>query len=391
MDFKILTNYLDSLTEIYGVPAGDLKVMKGHKEVYRHMFGHSDYEGKTPLDKNVMYRMYSATKVITMTAVMQQIERGNLSFSDEVRKYLPEFDIMKVADNFVFEFPPKMPDENTPCHYAHRAIRIIDLMTMTAGLSYDTAAKPLMDIKEKSGNKATTREVVAEMAKMTLLYEPGTRYSYSLCHDVLAAVVEVTSGMRYSDYLRENIFKPLGCEELYFHWDENQGKRICAMYQGIFGKDGVQKDNGAVSESFKFTDNYESGGAGLCGTTDSYSMVLDALACGGVGATDKRILKEESVKRFTVPYTTGQMSLDFAVSGKVGYEYGLGVRVLKSQMSSKSPVGEFGWDGAAGAFALVDVKNEISITYMQHIMGFPRVYSEIHPMIRNLSYSCMGL
>lgn len=391
MDFNVLTDYLDSLTKIYGIPAGDLRIMKDHKEVYRHMFGYSDYEGKNPLDKNAMYRMYSATKVITMTAVMQQIERGNLSFSDELRKYLPEFDIMRVVDNYVSEFPPKMPDENTPCHYAHRAIRIIDLMTMTAGMSYDTSAKPLMDIKEKSGNKASTREVVAKMAEMPLVYEPGTRYFYSLCHDVLGAVVEVTSGMKYSDYLKENIFKPLGCEDLYFHWDETIGKRICAMYRGIEGKDGVQKDNGIQSNSFKFTDNYESGGAGLCGTTDSYSMVLDALACGGIGATGERILKEESVKRFTVPYTTGQMSLDFAGAGKIGYEYGLGVRVLKSNLFSKSPVGEFGWDGAAGAFALVDVKNKISITYMQHIMGFARVYTEIHPMIRNLSYSCLGL
>ncbi len=64
-----------------------------------------------------------------------------------------------------------------------------------------------MAIKEKSNNQAGTREVVAEMAKMPLIYEPQTRWSYSLGHDVLAAVVEVVSGTKFSVYLKKNIFR----------------------------------------------------------------------------------------------------------------------------------------------------------------------------------------
>jgi CubicO group peptidase (beta-lactamase class C family) len=84
------------------------------------------------------------------------------------------------------------------------------------------------------------------------------------------------------------------------------------------------------------------------------------------------------------------MSEDFAFTGKVGYDYGLGVRVLVDETVAKSPVGEFGWDGAAGAYVLVDTTHHISIFYAQHIAGFPKVYSEIHPKIRDIAYECMG-
>ena len=158
---------------------------------------------------------------------------------------------------------------------------------------------------------------------------------------------------------------------------------------GVFGTDKIVPDDGSLSGGFQITENYESGGAGLAGTVDAYSTVIDALCNGGVGANGARILSEQSVKMFMVPYTTGQMSKDFAKTGKKGYEYGLGVRVLVDGRESKSPVGEFGWDGAAGAYVLIDTINNISIFYAQHVVGYPKAYHEIHPKIRNLAYECM--
>ncbi len=392
MNFEKLTEYIDSLQEQYGIPCSDIKITKGHETIYRHMRGTTDFKGTQSVNDQTIYRLFSASKVITMTAVMQLIEQGKLHLYDEVRNYLPEFDGMKVADQFVFEFPIHWPQSNEPCHYAHNAIRIIDLMSMTAGLSYDTASNELNEIRQNNP-KASTREVMKAIAHMPLIHEPQTRYGYSLAHDVLAAVVEVICGQRFSDYLKEHIFEPLGVSDLYFHWEDREDiqKRICAMYMGVFGTDDIKPDDGTLSNGFKITRNYESGGAGLAGTTDAYSTIIEALANGGVGANGARILKEESVAMFMTPYTTGQMSEDFAMSGKVGYEYGLGVRVLVDAKTSKSPVGEFGWDGAAGAYVLIDPVNQISIFYAQHIVGFPKVYSEIHPKLRDLAYEGMGL
>ncbi len=140
---------------------------------------------------------------------------------------------------------------------------------------------------------------------------------------------------------------------------------------------------------------YQSGGdavraflprAGLIANVQDYSLVLEALANGGVGRSGARILSAQTIRLFMTSYTTEQMQIDFAESGKTGYGYGLGVRVLIDRSHSRSPLGEFGWDGAAGAYALVDPINRVSIFYVQHIMAFPVVYSEIHPRVRDLIY-----
>ena len=165
MNFEKLTEYLDSLEEKYGIPANDCKVTKEHEVIYRKVTGHADYKKKVPLTASHMFRLFSATKLFTMTAVLQLVEQGKLGLYDNLTNYLPEFGCLFVADKFEFKFPIHWPQAGEPCHLAHNQIRIIDLMTMTAGLSYDTGAAELMAIKEKSNNQAGTREVVAEMAR----------------------------------------------------------------------------------------------------------------------------------------------------------------------------------------------------------------------------------
>lgn len=386
MSFEKLTDYLDSLEEKYGIPACDCIVTKDHEIMYRHLAGHFDYEKKIPLKEDCLYRLFSATKVVTMTATLQLIEQGKLGLYDELTDYIPEFGKLKVADEFKFEFPIHWPTSDEPCHLAHNSIRIIDLMTMTAGMNYDTMAPELMAIKERTNNEASTLDVVREMAKMPLLHDPRTRYGYSLAHDVIAAVIEVVTGMTFGEYLKKNIFEPIGVSDFYFTIDEEVKKRIPAMYAGEFETTNIKPDDGVQADSFKITRNYESGGAGLIASVEAYSVFIDALANDGVAKNGNRILSHDSIKMFMTPYTTGVMQEDFAMSGKAGYSYGLGVRVLTDQSASKSPVGEFGWDGAAGAYVLVDPINKISIFYAQHIMGFPIVYSEVHPMIRDLVY-----
>ncbi|MCR5656794.1 MAG: beta-lactamase family protein [Butyrivibrio sp.] len=386
MNFDKLTAYIDGLEKEYGVPACDCIVTKDHEVVYRHMAGHSDLEKTQPITENALYRLFSATKVITMTAVLQLIERGELGLYDQLTDYIPEFGRLRVADEFKFEFPLHWPTNDDPCHLAHNSIRIIDLMTMTAGMNYDTFAPELMAIKEKSNDEATTIEVVKEMAKMPLLYDPGTSWGYSLAHDVLAAVIEVVTGMTFGEYLKKNIFEPIGVSDFYFTIDEAVKKRLPAMYAGEFGTTNIKPDDGVQADSFKITKNYESGGAGLIASVADYSVFIDALANNGVAKNGNRILSEDSIKMFMTPYTTGVMQEQFDLSGKVGYSYGLGVRVLTDNSKSKSPLGEFGWDGAAGAYVMADPINKVSIFYAQHIMGFPVVYSEIHPKLRDLVY-----
>lgn len=388
MNFSKLTAYLNTLEEKYGVHGLDMKITRGHETVYRCMLGHSDYERKTPVSERDLYNIYSASKVITMTGVMQLIEQGKLGLNDPLEKYLPEFAHMRYAADFKMgEVPFRWPDENSQLVPAQNPMRIHDLMSMTAGMSYDVASAPIRKVVEETHGEATTRQVVTAMAQMPLLCEPGTRYSYALGHDVLAAVVEVVTGMTFGAYMKRNVFEPLGITEMYYQVPAGEEHRLFAQYGKDWDTGKIKRDESMI---YRITKNYESGGAGLCTTVDEYTKVLEALANGGVGRTGGRILKQESVLAIGRNWLTEQELADFSRTGKEGYGYGLGVRVLIDGTKSKSPVGEFGWDGAAGAYALVDPKNHIGMFYTHEILGMIEAYSEIHPTLRDLAYEAMG-
>lgn len=389
MDFSRLTAYLHTLEEKYGVHGLDMKITKEHEVVYRHMLGYSDYNRTIPVSARDLYDIYSASKVITMIGVMQLAEQGKIGLNDPLERYLPEFASMQCAVDFkIGDFTAPWPTAETPQRPAQNKMLIHDLMSMTSGMSYDMASAPIRRVVEETNGTATTRQIVAAMAEMPLLCEPGTRYSYGLGHDVLAAVVEMVSGMTFGEYMRKNIFEPLGISEMFYQIPAGEAHRLSAKY----AKD---RENGEIkpaeNNSFRITKNYESGGAGLCTTVDEYSKVMQALANGGVGGTGYRILKQESIAEMSRNWLTETQLADFAKSGKVGYGYGLGVRTLIDASKSKSPVGEFGWDGAAGAFCLADPVNHVGMFYVHEILGMLEAYSEIHPTIRNLAYEAMGL
>lgn len=389
MDFSRLTKYLDDLEKDYGVPGYDLIIKKDHQTIFRRMGGFSDYDRSVPVAESDLYIMYSATKVITMTAAMQLIEQGKIGLDDPVTKYLPEFAKMEVADHCVLnQWPPQIPTLADPHHPAKTPITLRMLMTMTAGLNYDTGGAPILALKEATDNQATTREMMAAIAEMPLLFEPGTHYSYSFGHDVIAAMIEAVTGQTYGDYLEEHLFGPLRIRDAYFHPDDTLQKRLTAQYM-------VDTESGEIrpveqTNIYCLSDRYESGGAGLVCTAEAYSTVMDALACGGAGKDGARILSSESLARMAENQLTPVMLSEYQMPWRMEYGYGLGVRTLIHPEDSPTPQGEFGWDSAGGAYTLVDPVNHISILYAQEILNMIRSYSEIHPTLRNLVYDALS-
>ena len=387
MGFERLTAYLDSIPERYGVPGADLLVMRDGETVYRHAVGWRDYEKTVPVSAADMYNIYSGSKPITMAGIMQLIEQGKIGLEDRLDQYLPEFARMKYAADFRFgEFPFTWPDEHSDLRDAQQPMRIRDMMSMTAGMSYDLNAAPIRRVLAQNPH-AGTREIVAAMAEMPLLAEPGTRYSYALSHDVLAVVAEVVTGQRFADYMRENVFEPLGITRMYYHVPESEKPNLAAQYAQDWDTGEIRRDS---TMAYRFTENYDSGGAGLCTSVDEYGRFAAALANGGVGTNGNRILKRESIDLMRRNWLNEQQLKDFSLSGKTGYGYGLGVRTLIDAGASKSPVGEFGWDGAAGCYVIIDPENRISLFYAQEVLGMLIAYNEIHPTIRDLAYEALG-
>lgn len=369
MNFEPLKAYLDRLVGL-GIPGCHLTVWQHHQEIFRHLSGES--APGIPMDGTENYWFYSATKVFTMTAAMQLIERGKMDLDDPVYLYLPAFKNMTVRDG----------DSVRP---ARTVMTIRHLMAMQGGFNYNMNVPSIKDCIQKYGRKATTRQIIDALANEPLDFDPGTHFQYSLCHDVMAAVIESVSGKLFSEYLKENIFNPLGIQTLTLHPTEEQIQHLAARYCWDGAEKPIIQDN-RLNE-FGESDAYESGGAGLCGNVDGYILLSDALANGGIGKSGNQILKPESINQLRTNQQFNAARYDFDQLYRVGYGYALGVRTMVDNRYSKGPIGEFGWDGAAGAYTLIDPERGLSAFFGAHVLGMGRAYTDFHPTIRDLIYT----
>ena len=149
-----------------------------------------------------------------------------------------------------------------------------------------------------------------------------------------------------------------------------------------------------TGNEYQLTDGYESGGAGLISSVEDYSLFADALANGGVGASGAQILKPETIDLMRKEQLSAcTVDPTFECAAGPGYGYALGVRTLidRSQ-GQRSPLGEFGWDGAVGSYLMVDVENEIAIVYMQHVGAWTQIRKHpFHAPMRDGAYEAFGL
>lgn len=377
MNRKILEDYLNSLEQC-GIPGCDCAVIYKHEQVFRHTVGYADAERKKPLTDKNTYWLYSATKLITCTAVMQLIEKGLVGLDSPVSDYLPEYGNLKV----------KTDNGTVP---AKNKMTIRHLMSMQSGMNYNLDAPSILRIKKETDNNATTRQVIEALAGEPLDFEPGTHFQYSLSHDVLGAVIEVVSGQRLGEYFDEHIFRPLGMKNTGFELTPERKSNMSDLF--TFDTDTMTSRPVSNRNRYVLTKNYESGGAGLISTVDDYLLFLDAMCHGGISKDGYRLLSMESIDLMRQDQLKGTSKEEFDSWGRKGYSYGLGVRTLVEREKSgvRSPLGEFGWDGAAGAYALIDVTNNLAIFYIQHVLNCGYVYEVIHPRVRDLTYEMLGL
>ena len=362
MDFSRLTAFLASLIE-RGIPSVDCAVSLNGQCVYRH---------GVRAGKDGLYFLYSVSKVITCAAAAQLLERGKLLLTDEICEYLPEYRDMAVKS------------KDGHLEEAQTRITVRHLFTMTAGLNYNLETEAIASAVRESGGRAPTREIARAIAQGPLDFEPGAHWQYSLCHDVLAALVEAVSQMRFADYVRENIFAPLGMEDSTYHPTPAQAARIAPQYQ----YDGEARRALPIPKAARHVlgPEYDSGGAGVVSSVSDMLAFAQALANGGTGANGARILSPRTVDLMRINQLSEAQSRDFNWPQMAGYGYGLGVRtmVCPALGGSLSSIGEFGWGGAAGAYIMIDPDHRLCAFYAQHMLNNQEPY--VHPRLRNLIY-----
>lgn len=340
--FKNLKKWLD-LAEKMGIPSLDCAVYQNGKKVFGERRGYRDEKG-TPLTGEELYNIYSCSKPITCTAALQLYEKGGFRLTDELAEYMPEFGDMTVY-------------KNGAVVKAEKRITIRDLFTMTAGFNYDLNPPELQRAKLETEGKCPTRETMKYLAKKPLIFEPSEGWQYSLCHDVLAALVETVSGERFGQFVKRNIFTPLGMNSTTYLLTEANQDQLAEQYRYYNGEG--YKNIGKTINPYRLGSEYESGGAGCITSVNEYILFLEGLRTG-------KLLKEETLQKMTADALSEQQRKQYTMCAK-GYGYGLGVRC---------PMGDglrsdFGWGGAAGAFLAVDAKSGITMYHAQHVFNAP--------------------
>ena len=374
---ELLDSYLDSLKNC-GVPGLDLIIRQDRRTLYRHMTGYEDVKGTRPISERTLYRLYSASKIFTCTTAMRLVEEGRIGLTQPVSDFIPEYADLQVQN----------PDGTlTP---TSEPLRVIHLFTMTGGMDYNIGHPVIQEAAHAPG--ATTLSVMRAMARKPALFTPGTHFRYSLCHDLLGAVIEVASGMTLGAYMKKVIFDPLGMQETGFDWDEPRVKRLADLFR-------FEPGTGTSVEIPNVDDHicpgFESGGGGLIGSVNDYILLLDTLANEGLTPDGYRLLKPETIAMMEVNRLSPDPLRDFVggMNRLFGYGWGLCGRVHINPAYSygRSSVGEFGWDSATGMYALVDRKKHVSLFYSMHMHGCNFAYHVIHPKIRDLAYEALDL
>ena len=358
--------------------AGAITLVARHGKVaHFEAYGMMDIEADKPMQKDTIFRIYSMTKPIAAVGVMMLCEEDKLTLEAPVSVYLPELSGLRVAqdpDADVF-----MPVE------ADREMTVQDLMQHTAGLPgavrYMSGNTAVDKLYRKAGlhrlHESNLRELVERLGRIPLLYQPGTKWHYSIAADVLGRLIEVASGQSFDQFLAERIFQPLGMVDTGFYVPAEKINRLAGMYGpkpmgGLQTIDAPEGGTGHISKtSFIKKPRFLSAGGGLVSTASDFAQFC--LMLSGKGSlSGKRLMKAESIELMTRNHLPKNLiPLDKKPEdryGGLGFGLGVSVRVQQTDWVPASQIGEYGWIGGTSTEFWISPRDElVAITLAQHI------------------------
>ena len=342
-----LTACLEQAVANHEAAGINLLVLRDGAELCYAQAGKADIGSGKPIERDSIFRLYSQSKPITAAAVMSLADRGVIDLMAGVDWYLPGFRNPRVV----------RPDGTVAP--ALRAPWIIELLSMTAGLSYPDAdpagqyaARVFEEDQEQilAGGGMGTVEFCNRLGEQPLAFEPGTGWRYSTCADILGAVVEAATGIRFGQFLQEAILDPLGMKDTAFWVPEEKRDRLVTCYRRIPGGLEEFRNLHLAVGQYDRPPAFESGGAGLVSTLDDYAKFATMLMQGGVWE-GQRILSPAAVRFMTAPRLSPEVRRGLWDS-LGGYNYGCLVRVCDRPGSCAifTEEGEYGWDGWLGTY-----------------------------------------
>lgn len=377
------------------LPGWLISVSRHGRVAHLSTYGHRDVEAGLPVEADTVFRIYSMTKPITSIAAMMLWEEGAFELKDPVHRYLPEFRGARV-----FRGGSAMAPQTEP---VAEPMRIWHLLTHTAGLTYGFHHQTPVDAiyRHRGYEWAAPKGVdlagaVAAWADIPLLFQPGTRFNYSVATDVVGRLVEVCSGSTLDEFLRSRVFAPLGMDETAFWVGEgglDAADRLAALYvPEPVGRKAVRYDRMGASATKPQT--FLSGGGGLVSTAGDYHRFGEMLRRGGE-LDGVRLLSPRTVSYMASNHLPGGVDLEafgqstFSETTFDGVGFGLGFSVVLDPVANRSPgsVGEYGWGGAATTAFLVDPVEDLTVQFFTQLL--PSSTHPVRPQLKQMVHQAI--
>jgi len=378
----LIDTAMNKAVESGELPGAVVFIARGGKLAYAKSFGWQDKEKKIPMRADSIFRLYSMTKPIVSVAAMMLVEEGKIGLQEPVSKYIPEFKEMQVG---IEETDASTGLPGLKLVPAKRQITIQDLLRHTSGLTYGvlgppTAIRKMYNEAEIFSQKWVLADFAKAIAKMPLMFEPGTAWEYGHSSDVLGRVVEVASGKTLDVFFSERIFKPLGMVDTAFQVAPDKVDRLAQPIPDAY--------TGKTPELLDLTkpQTFFAGGHGLVSTAADYLRFAQMLENGGQ-LDGARILGRKTVEYMSANHVNERINKGTWLPG-FGYGFGLGfaTRLEIGQSEWPGSPGEFFWAGFAGTYFWVDPQEELVPVFLSQ-EPMRRQYYRIQ--MRNLVYQAI--
>lgn len=364
-------------------PGAVVGITRGSKVAYLEAFGRIDPAKSAPMTTDAIFSIASMTKPMVSVVIMQLAEEGRLLLTDPVGKHIPALANLRIARNMGAE-----PLEAVP---AERGPTIQDLLRHTSGMTYQSRgtsgvhrATPGDSIS--AAIRMPKEEFLAALARVPLLFEPGTEWEYGFSTDVLGHVVEAVTAKPLAEALSERLWKPLGMSDTSFLVTPGN----VARYARPFATDPLTGVKSPVRDA-TMPMKWDSGGGGAVSTASDYLKFTEMLLRGGT-LQGKRVLGRKTVEHMTsdhLPAHLGGRIADTMDPSCAGYGFGLGFAVRRQAgiAAMAGSAGDYYWSGVYGTYFWVDPKEDMTVVMLAATPGAMRL--RYRPMIRALVYQAL--
>jgi CubicO group peptidase (beta-lactamase class C family) len=377
------------------LPGWQLVITRRGEVAHASVYGQRDVEAGAPVTPDTLWRVYSMTKPVTSVAAMMLWEQGRFELTDEISRWLPEFANPRVYDKGSTLKPYTVP--------AVEPIRMWHLLTHTSGLTYGFLQTSVVDALYRAAGYdllpppgVDLAEACQAWANLPLLFQPGTRWGYSVATDVLGRLVEIISGQRLDEFFAERIFGPLGMTDTRWWVGGADTERLAALYvpNPAPAVGGVLRYD-TLGDEARREPTLLAGGAGLICTAADYHRFTQMLLREGTSADGVRLLGSRTVRYMIRNHLPGGVDLSelstggFAETSFDGIGFGLGFAMVRDPVPTHTlgTPGIYYWGGVASTAFWVDPVEELTVLFFTQLM--PSSTYPIRPQLRQLVYPAL--